>query len=50
LRRRTGTTREISSNLTTVFAREVAYAVRELTWEEMMLPEERFEVELKLRW
>ena len=38
------------SNLTAILGRTAAYRQREVTWDEMMASEERYEAELKLRW
>jgi predicted dehydrogenase len=40
----------VRSNLTCILGRMAAYQERMVTWEEMMKSEERYEVELALRW
>ncbi|MCW5980712.1 MAG: Gfo/Idh/MocA family oxidoreductase [Bryobacteraceae bacterium] len=40
----------VESNLTAILGRMAAYAGREVTWDEMMRSNERFEAALRLRW
>ena len=40
----------VESNLTAILGRTAAYRKGAVTWDEMMLSDEKFEAKLKLRW
>jgi hypothetical protein len=40
----------VESNLTAILGRMAAYEHRELSWDQMMLSEDRYSENLKLRW